>query len=469
MEIKGKKVLVVGAAVTGVPVVKQLSHMGADIVLNDFKKVEELKEVISEIEELPIRLVAGGHPSMLSEDCDFVVVSPGIPPDIPLIQNAKALGKEVISEIELAFRLTKTPIAAITGTNGKTTTTSLLGEILRASGRKTFVAGNIGNTMILDVDKAKPSDIFALEVSSFQLESTVHFKPSISAILNITPDHLNRHKTIENYIDAKCKVFINQNDKDFTILNLDDPETSKLISRPKSKVLLFSRKQEVPRGAFLENDYIVIRVGNNKETIIHKDEIYIPGNHNLENALAAVLMAYCAGVSASVIADTLKSFKGVEHRIEYVEEIEGVIYYNDSKGTNTDASIKAVEAMKRPTLIIAGGYDKGSEYDDFIEAFGNVVKHLVLIGSTADKLEETAHKHGFMNTHRAKDLKEAVMKCHSLSNPGDCVLLSPACASWGMFSNYEERGRLFKEYVREIQSRDARHEIRDSGKSLERG
>lgn len=469
MKIKGKKVLVVGAAVTGVPVVKQLSHMGADIVLNDFKKVQELKEVISEIEELPIRLVAGGHPAMLSEDCDFVVVSPGIPLDIPLIQNAKALGKEVISEIELAFRLTNTPIAAITGTNGKTTTTSLLGEIMRASGKKTFVAGNIGNTMILDVDKAEPTDIFALEVSSFQLESTVYFKPSISAILNITPDHLNRHKTIENYIDAKCKVFINQNDKDFTILNLDDPETSKLISIPKSKVLLFSRKQKVPKGAFLENDNIVIRVDNNKETIIHKDEIYIPGNHNLENALAAALMAYCAGVPASVIADTLKSFKGVEHRIEYVEEIDGVIYYNDSKGTNADASIKAVEAMKRPTLIIAGGYDKGSEYDDFIEAFGNVVKHLVLIGSTADKMELTAHKHGFKNTHKAKDLKEAVMECHTLANPGDCVLLSPACASWDMFINYEERGRLFKEYVREIQSRDARHETRDSSKSLEMG
>ncbi|MDD3705211.1 MAG: UDP-N-acetylmuramoyl-L-alanine--D-glutamate ligase [Clostridiaceae bacterium] len=466
MQIKGKRVLVIGAAVTGVPVVLQLSHMGADIVLNDFKKVEELKEVIAEIEELPIKLVAGGHPAKLAEDCDFVVVSPGIPTDIPLIQNAKSLGKEVISEIELAFRLTKTPIAAITGTNGKTTTTSLLGEIMRASGIKTFVAGNIGNAMILDIDKAKPSDIFALEVSSFQLESTVSFKPSISAILNITPDHLNRHKTIKNYIDAKCKVFINQDDKDYTILNLDDLLTSKLIEMPKSKVLLFSRKQEVPQGAFLENNYIVIRVGRKKETIIHKDEIYIPGNHNLENALAAALMAYCAGVPASVIADTLKSFKGVEHRIEYVEEIDGVIYYNDSKGTNTDASIKAVEAMKRPTLIIAGGYDKGSEYDDFIESFGNVVKHMILIGSTADKLEETAHKHGFMNTYKAKDLKEAVMKCHSLANPGECVLLSPACASWGMFSNYEERGRLFKEYVKELQTLDTRHETRDSGKSL---
>ncbi|MEA4848579.1 MAG: UDP-N-acetylmuramoyl-L-alanine--D-glutamate ligase, partial [Clostridiaceae bacterium] len=262
MEIKGKKALIIGAAVTGAPVVRQLNNMGADIVLNDFKKAEELKEVIAEIGTLPIKLVAGGHPAKLAEDCDFVVVSPGVPLDIPLVQRAKALGKEVISEIELAYRLTATPIAAITGTNGKTTTTALLGEIMRAGGKKTFVTGNIGNAMILEVDNAKPDDVFVLEVSSFQLESTVTFKPRISAILNITPDHLNRHKTMENYIDAKCRIFMNQDDKDYTILNLDDPETSKLADRPESRVLFFSRKREVYRGAYMENDYMVIRVDN---------------------------------------------------------------------------------------------------------------------------------------------------------------------------------------------------------------
>jgi len=431
-----------------------LNALGADIVLNDFKKVDELKEVVAEVEQLPIRLVAGGHPSKLAEDCDFVVVSPGVSLDIPLIQRAKALGKEVISEIELAFRLTATPIAAITGTNGKTTTTALLGEIMKAGKRKAFVTGNIGHAMILEVNKSRPEDVFVLEVSSFQLESTASFKPKVSAILNITPDHLNRHKTMDNYIDAKCRIFINQDDKDYTVLNGDDPETCKLKDRPKSKVLLFSRKKEVAQGAYLENGHIVIRIGNKKETIIDKDRIYIPGNHNLENALAAALMAYCMGVGPSDIAAALESFKGVEHRIEYVEELEGVIYYNDSKGTNIDASIKAIEAMKRPTVIIAGGYDKGSEYDDFIEAFGAVIKHMVLIGETADKLERTAHEHGFVNTHRAKNLKEAVNKCRRLAEPGDCVLLSPACASWGMFSNFEERGRLFKEYVRELKSLD---------------
>lgn len=457
MQISGKKVLVIGAAVTGVPVVRQLNHLGAQIILNDSKRVDELKEVIEELEQLPIRLVAGGHPTELAEECDFVVVSPGVPLDIPLVQKAKALGKEVISEIELAFRLTSTPIAAITGTNGKTTTTALLGEIMKADRRRTFVTGNIGHAMIQEVITARPEDIFVLEVSSFQLESTAAFKPKVSAILNITPDHLNRHKTMENYIDTKCKVFINQGDMDYTILNGDDPETSKLTGRPKCKVLLFSRKKEVTEGAYVENDHIVIRVANKKETILHKDKIYIPGNHNLENALAAALMAYCMGVKPSVIADTLESFKGVEHRIEFVREIEGVIYYNDSKGTNTDASIKAIEAMKRPTLIIAGGYDKGSEYDDFIGAFGDVIKHMVLIGKTADKLEETARRHGFVNIHKAKDLRDAVNKCHALAEPGDSVLLSPACASYDMFSNYEERGRLFKEYVRELKSRDTSH------------
>lgn len=453
MQIKDKTVLVIGAAVTGVPVVKQLNHLGAKIILNDFKKADELKEVIADIEQLPIRLVAGGHPLALAEECDIVVISPGVPLDIPLVQKAKALGKEVISEIELAYRLTSTPIAAITGTNGKTTTTALLGEIMKAAGKRTYITGNIGRAMIQEVENAGMEDVFVLEVSSFQLESTVSFKPKVSAILNITPDHLNRHKTMENYINTKCKVFKNQDAEDFTILNGDDPETIKLVDRPNSKVLLFSRKKEVAQGAYVENDYIVIKVGDKKETVIHRDKIYILGNHNLENALAASLMAYCMGVRPSVIAKTLESFKGVEHRIEYVRELDGVIYYNDSKGTNTDASIKAIEAMKRPTLIIAGGYDKGSEYDDFIEAFGSAIKHMILIGKTADKLEETARKHGFANIHRANNLREAVRKCQVLAESGDSVLLSPACASYDMFSNYEERGRLFKEYVRELKSK----------------
>ncbi len=453
MNLRNKRVLVIGAAVTGIPVIRKLCEKGAEVTLNDFKQAEELQKILAPVRHLPFRFVGGSHPEELADACDFIVISPGIPLSIPVVKRAVELGKEVLSEIELAFRLTGTPVAAITGTNGKTTTTALLGEIMKASGRKTFVTGNIGHAMIAEVDYARPEDIFVVEVSSFQLESTQHFKPRVSAILNITPDHLDRHKTMENYIDAKCGVFANQDRQDFTVLNQDDPETARLASRVGSQVLFFSRKEKVKEGAYVEEGQVVIKLGGKKERIIHKDDIYIPGNHNLENALAASLMAYCLGVKADVIAQTLKDFKGVEHRIEFVEEINGVIYYNDSKGTNTDASIKAIEAMKRPTVIIAGGYDKGGEFDDLIKAFGSKVKHMVLIGKTADRIENTARLLGFGSTHRAADFREAVRMCHELAEPGDCVLLSPACASWDMFTNYEERGRQFKQYVRELKDR----------------
>ncbi len=447
MNIKGKNVLVIGAAVTGMPVVIELLKLGANIILNDFKKEDELGGIIDQLHKLNVRTILGGHPVELADQCDFVVISPGVPTDIPLVEKVKSLNKEVISEIELAYRLTNTPIAAITGTNGKTTTTALLGEIMKASGTKTFVTGNIGHPMISEVANSDIDDVFVLEVSSFQLESTTKFKPKVSALLNITPDHLNRHKTMENYIEAKCRVFINQDENDFTILNRDDTLTSKLINQPKSKVLLFSRMEEIRQGAFVRDNSIYIRVEDKEEFIINIDDIYIPGKHNLENALAASLIAYCLGVAPNVIAKVLNEFKGVEHRVEFVEEINGVIYYNDSKGTNTDASIKAIEAMKRPIILIAGGMDKGSEFDEFIKAFKNKVKVLILLGETADKIEKIARQYNFVNTHKVKSLEEAVQKSAEIAETGDCVLLSPACASWDMFKNYEERGTYFKKFV----------------------
>lgn len=448
MQISGKKVLVIGAAVTGLPVVEQLSRKGAYVTLNDKKTKEEIMEMLKDTKINDINIVGGSHPSELAEECDFIVVSPGVPLDIPLIERARGLGREVIGEVELAYRLTDTPIAAITGTNGKTTTTALLGEIMKESGRGTFITGNIGHAMISEVNNAKPEDVFVLEASSFQLESTMEFKPHISAILNITPDHLDRHKTFENYIDAKCMIFQNQKAGDYAILNKDDEETYKIADRVKCKTLFFSRKEILEEGAYVENDWIIIKLGERIERIIEIDEIYIPGSHNLENALAAALMAFCLGVEVEVIRLVLREFKGVEHRIEFVDEINGVTYYNDSKGTNTDASIKAVMAMKRPIVLIAGGYDKGSEYDDFIDTFEGRVKELVLIGATADKIEKTAREHGFNNIHSVKTFEDAVAECAKLAMPGDCVLLSPACASWGMFKNYEERGRIYKSLVR---------------------
>lgn len=448
MQIKDKRVLVIGAAVTGVPVVNQLYKMGAKITLNDKKSKSEIEELLKDINLKDINIVAGEHPIELAEQADLVVVSPGVPLELPIIARAKELGKEVIGEIELAYRLTKTPIAAITGTNGKTTTTALLGEIMKESGRQTFVTGNIGNTMITEVDNAKSEDIFVLETSSFQLDTTIDFKPTVSAILNITPDHLDRHKTFNNYINAKCKVFVNQTQGDYAILNKDDEETYKIADRVLCKLLFFSRKEILEEGAFVEDGMIVIKLGDKTERIIRTEEIYIPGPHNIENALAASLMAYCLGVEAKVINKVLKEFKGVEHRIEYIDEINGVTYYNDSKGTNVDASKVAVLAMNRPIVLIAGGYDKGSEYDDFIETFEGRVKDMVLIGKTADKLEQTAKRHGFNAIHRADSIEEAVSLCSKLAKVGDCVLLSPACASWGMFKNYEERGRIFKSLVK---------------------
>ncbi len=448
MQIKDKRVLVIGAAVTGVPVVNQLYKMGAKVTLNDKKSNVEIEEMLKEINPKDINIVGGEHPIELAEQADLVVVSPGIPLELPIIARAKELGKEVIGDIELAYRLTNTPIAAITGTNGKTTTTALLGEIMKESGRQTFVTGNIGLTMITEVDKAKPEDIFVLETSSFQLDTTIDFKPTVSAILNITPDHLDRHKTYENYINAKCKVFANQGQGDYAILNKDDEETYKIADRVLCKLLFFSRKEILEEGAFVEDGMIVIKLGDKTERIIRTEEIYIPGPHNIENALAASLMAYCLGVKPEVINKVLKEFRGVEHRIEYVDEINGVTYYNDSKGTNVDASKVAVLAMERPIVLIAGGYDKGSKYDDFIETFEGRVKDMVLIGKTADKIEQTAKRHGFNAIHRAESIEEAVSLCSKLASEGDCVLLSPACASWGMFKNYEERGRIFKSLVK---------------------
>lgn len=448
MQIKGKKVLVIGAAVTGIPAVEQLSKLGAYVTLNDKKTKEEIMDMLGETNLDNVKIIGGEHPEELAEVCDFVVVSPGVPLDIPVINRARDLGKEVIGEVELAYRLTTTPIAAITGTNGKTTTTALLGEIMKESGRGTFITGNIGRAMISEVDNAKPEDIFVLEASSFQLESTVDFRPHISAILNITPDHLDRHKTFKNYIDAKCMVFQNQKPGDFAILNKDDEETYKTADRVLCKRLFFSRKEILEEGAYVEDDCIVIKLGEHKEKIIEVDEIYIPGPHNIENSLAAALMAYCLGVKVEVIRRVLREFKGVEHRIEFVDEINQVTYYNDSKGTNVDASKVAVLAMNRPIVLIAGGYDKGSEFDDFVKTFDGRVKDLVLIGVTADKIEKTAREHGFNNIHRVSTFEDAVTMCSKLAKPGDCVLLSPACASWGMFKNFEERGRIFKSLVK---------------------
>jgi len=364
-----------------------------------------------------------------------------------LLVQAAERNIPVISELELAYSCCRAPIIAITGTNGKTTTTALLGEILKASGRTTHVVGNIGVPFTEKAMDMEGSHTAVVEVSSFQLESIRNFRPYIAVILNITEDHMDRHKTMENYIAAKARIYENQTKGDILILNADDRVLSGIETDNKGESFYFSRHKVLNKGAWVENGKIVLNIGNGSVPVCSTDQVGIPGSHNLENALAAVLAAGLCGTESETIARVLKEFPGVEHRIEKVAVINGVTYYNDSKGTNPDSSIKAIEAMKGSTILIAGGYDKKSDFTEFVNAFNDKVDALILLGETAGIIAAAAREKGFTNIHMTKTMEEAVEKAYELSSPGQNVLLSPACASWDMFRNYEERGRIFKEAV----------------------
>lgn len=450
MELKGKKVLLVGLAKTGISTIKCLAKYGADITVNDIKTEDQLEEIIAEIKDIDgIKYILGHHPENIS-DIDMVVVSPGVPLDLPFIKKVIEENKELIGEVELAYQLAKKPyFVGITGTNGKTTTTSLTGEIFEKAGKETYVVGNIGNPVIDAVQEANEGASFVTELSSFQLESIKDFKPSVSAVLNITEDHMNRHHTMENYIDAKARVFMNQDKENFCVLNYDDELTRALAEKCNANVVFFSRLEKLEKGIYVENGDIIIDI-NEKINLMKVNDLSLPGGHNLENCMAAAAMAYVSGIDIEVIREVLRTFKAVEHRLEFVKEVEGVKYVNDSKGTNPDSTIKAVQAYENPIILIAGGYDKGSTYDELLEIAKKNVKTLVLLGQTADKIEETARKIGFTDIHRVEDMKEAVKTCHDIAKEGDIVLLSPACASWGMYKNFEVRGRDFKDNVNSL-------------------
>ncbi len=449
MNLKDKRVLVVGLAVTGLPLVRVLSELGADIIVNDMKDHNALADTLNELEGLNASYILGRHPDGLKElgPIDLVVVSPGVPLDIPFIQQLREENIRIIGEIELAYLLSKAKIVAITGTNGKTTTTALTGEIFKNAGENTYVVGNIGVAAISKALETKPEDFMIMEVSSFQLESTEEFRPRAAAILNLTPDHLNRHKTMAGYLAAKLKIFSQQKEEDFAIINYDDAICREAAKALRAKKIYFSRKQQLEEGVCLQDGWIVIRLNDEDIRLMPTEDIRIPGNHNIENALAATALAYIMGIKPDVIADTLRSFKGVEHRAEFVSNIAGVSYINDSKATNPDAAIKALEAVKAPILLLAGGMDKGNDFTEFIEAFNGKVKEMIVYGETADKLYTTAMAMGFNAVKRVKDLEEAVAAATALAEPGDSVLLSPACASWDMYKNFEERGRHFKNIV----------------------
>ncbi|WIF94753.1 UDP-N-acetylmuramoyl-L-alanine--D-glutamate ligase [Caminicella sporogenes] len=447
MDLKDKKVLVVGMAKSGIHTVKILNKLGAKITVNDIKKENELKKILNEIKTIDCNFILGKHPENIDK-FDLIILSPGVPTDIEFVKRAKEKKIPIIGELELAYRLSKGKYIAITGTNGKTTTTALTGEIFKSAGFETFIVGNIGIAAISKALETDENSVLVTEVSSFQLETIKDFKPKISAILNITPDHLNRHKTMENYIEAKTRIFMNQNSSDdIVVLNYDNIETRNLSKKVKCKTVFFSRREKLDEGVFVENEYIVVKLDGNEEYICKVDEIYIPGNHNLENALAAVAISYSYGIKKEIMQKILREFKGVEHRLEFVDEIDGIKFYNDSKGTNPDASIKAIEALKGPLVLIAGGMDKGSSFDEFIDSFKEKVKTLILLGETSNKIKETAIKKGFNNIFLVNNMQEAVTRAFNEAQKNDTVLLSPACASWDMYKNFEYRGRHFKDCV----------------------
>ena len=444
-----KNVLVCGMAKSGIAAAKLLKSKGISVAVSDIKPEEKLPAGdLESVRNMGAALFCGKNPDDIIGGFDCLVLSPGLDRSLPFIKKAESLKIPVIGEIELGYIFTPCRIAGITGTNGKTTTTVLTGEIFKTEYPGTQVVGNIGVAYCDRVSGLKPEDWVVAELSSFQLESVSSFKPNISAVLNITPDHLNRHKTMETYIAAKENIFINQGSEDFTVLNYECEYCRRMGEKTKAETLFFSSKRELSEGIYLKDGNIIIKWGGINESLIDTNELNILGEHNYENAMAAAGIALCAGISAENIKKALKAFVAVEHRIEFVRTFNGVDYYNDSKGTNPDAAIKAVKAMKKPVVLIGGGYDKNSDYTDWILSFGGRVKSLILIGETAEAIEKSAFENGFHSVKRAESFEKAVLMAREDASEGDCVLLSPACASWDMFKNYEERGRRFKDIVR---------------------
>ncbi len=452
MDYRGKKTLVVGMARSGVGAAQLLCKAGAQVTVNDSKKREELKTDLSPLDTLPVTWALGQGAEALLDGTDVLVISPGIPDTAPFVQKARAMGVYVIGEVELASQLAPGMLVAITGTNGKTTTTTLTAEMFRASGKKSFAVGNIGESYAAAGLVSRAEDVMVCEISSFQMETADTFHPKAAAFLNLTEDHLNRHGTMEVYAAMKMRVFQNQTPDDVAVFNADDPALEKLIPQVKAQVMLFSRKREVEQGAFVRNGMVTVRWQGREETVCPAAEIRIPGPHNLENALAAVCLACSMGVKAETLAQTLRSFAGVEHRIEYVRTLRGVRYINDSKGTNVDSTIRAVQTMTRPTVIILGGSDKHCDFTPLVKEMlaSPMMREAVVLGVTADQIEDTLRRHGFTAIRRAHSMEEAVQLCQNDARDGWNVLLSPACASFDMFSDYEERGRVFKRLVNEL-------------------
>ena len=451
MDLANKKVLVVGTGISGIGAAEVLSVSGACPILYDENEKLEKEEIEAKLSaSCKAEVIIGELPAEIKESVELLVLSPGVPVDTEFVDGFRKRGIKIWGEIELAYELGKGKVVAITGTNGKTTTTTLVGEIMKAYFKSVYVVGNIGNPYTKTALESNDDTVTVAEISSFQLETIETFHPKVSAILNITPDHLNRHHTMENYAKIKERIAKNQTKDDVCVLNYENEYTREFGQKCPASVIYFSSARRLDNGIYLDGEDIYQSDGKIANKIMGIHDMNLVGLCNVENVMAAIAIAQAMLVPMDIILDTIRNFKAVEHRIEFVATKRGVDYYNDSKGTNPDAAIQGIKAMSKPTILIGGGYDKQSEYDDWIKAFDGKVKCLCLIGQTREKIAECAKKYGITNIVMSDSFEEAFDICVKNANSGDAVLLSPACASWGMFKNYEERGNLFKKLVNDL-------------------
>lgn len=455
MELKGKHVLIIGSGISGISAAKLVAEVGAYgayITIFDGNENLDPGQIAEKLpKELHAQIYTGTLPTEAIDGTDLVIVSPGVPVDTEFMEQFRRRGIQIWGEVELAYRYAQGRLIAITGTNGKTTTTALTGHIMKDYMDEVFVVGNIGIPYTSIACETTKDSVTVAEISSFQLETIHAFRPDVSAVLNITPDHLNRHHTMENYVAMKEAIAANQGPDSRCILNYEDAYTRAFGERTCAEPFYFSSKRVLEKGIYLKDGGIYLADGNGPKPVMYVSEAQLPGIHNAENMMAAIGLCHCMGVPLAQIGKSVRTFKAVEHRIEFVTEKKGVVYYNDSKGTNPDAAIRGIRAMDRPTVLIGGGYDKDSSYDEWVEAFDGKVTWLVLLGQTKEKIAACAKRHGFTNIVMAETLEEAVHICAGKARRGDAVLLSPACASWGMFPNYEVRGNLFKELVNNLE------------------
>ena len=452
MSVRGKRVMVCGMARSGIAAAKLLAQLGAQVTLSDLKEEAAFGGALNELRTLGCRFALGKAPCIQGQD--LLVISPGIPWSTSFVQEAITQGIEVMAELELGARLTQGQLVAITGTNGKTTTTTLVGELFRAAGYRTHVVGNIGYPITASVGVSREGDVTVAEVSSYQCEGISRFHPHVGAVLNITEDHIARHGSMETYVAMKRRIFANQTSEDVAVLNRDDATCRQMAEGLKARIAWFSRRETVDFGAYVQEGWIMLHAGNGARPVCRCEEVRIPGAHNQENALAAVAITGVMGVEPGVMRDVLRTFQGVEHRIETVRELDGVTWINDSKGTNVDSTRKAIETMTRPTVLILGGSDKGASFEPLAKAVKAApqIVHCVLIGDTAQKIGDALARASYTAfTDAGHDMDRCIALCRDTARPGGCVLLSPACASFDMFTDYEDRGRVFKKKVMALQ------------------